>query len=277
MGSFRRPDRAGACRTLVAEMRPPKLTVIGLDAATFDVIDPLVEAGHLPNIARILREGTSGVLRSTTHPLTPHAWSTMVTGVNAARHGVWDFIERGEIGLRAARDQRELPSRPRRLGPARPLGATRRARQHPVHVAGAERGRLRDRGHGRGRAREGDDASRPSSSTSCASGSRPLELDHRFPVTKTGEADLDFVRRAAEQKVDAALWLDGALRAGAALGRLHGGRPHPPRRVAGLGRAGTREQRRRDVPDPRRGRRPARTTPPAATTSCSSPTTAAAR
>jgi predicted AlkP superfamily phosphohydrolase/phosphomutase len=34
-----------------------------------------------------------------------------------------------------------------------------------------------------------------------------LELDHRFPVTKEGDADLDFVRRAAEQKVDAALWL----------------------------------------------------------------------
>jgi predicted AlkP superfamily phosphohydrolase/phosphomutase len=34
-----------------------------------------------------------------------------------------------------------------------------------------------------------------------------LELDHRFPVTPDGEADLDFVRRAAEQKVESALWL----------------------------------------------------------------------
>jgi predicted AlkP superfamily phosphohydrolase/phosphomutase len=34
-----------------------------------------------------------------------------------------------------------------------------------------------------------------------------LELDHRFPVTKAGDADTDFVRRAVEQKVEISLWL----------------------------------------------------------------------
>ena len=66
-------------------MAAPRLTIIGLDAATWDVIDPLVEAGDLPNLARLASEGTSGTLHSTIHPLTPHAWSTMVTGVNAGR------------------------------------------------------------------------------------------------------------------------------------------------------------------------------------------------
>ena len=152
-------------------MSPPALTVIGLDAATFDVIDPLVEAGELPHIARILREGTGGVLRSTTHPLTPHAWTTMVTGVNAGRHGVWDFIERAETGydLRMINGSyRRAPAlwdRLQRSGPAR------RAREHPVHLARPERGRVRDRRHGRGRAREGDDRIPPVSSTSSAPGS----------------------------------------------------------------------------------------------------------
>ena len=79
-------------------MARPALTVIGLDAATFDVVDPLVAAGDLPHLARLLERGASGVLRSTTHPLTPHAWSTMVTGVNAGQHGIWDFTERDDTG-----------------------------------------------------------------------------------------------------------------------------------------------------------------------------------
>jgi predicted AlkP superfamily phosphohydrolase/phosphomutase len=76
----------------------PKLTVVGLDAATFDVIDPLLAAGDLPNLARLIERGARGPLRSTTHPLTPLAWTTMVTGVNAGRHGIWDFSERDETG-----------------------------------------------------------------------------------------------------------------------------------------------------------------------------------
>ena len=79
---------------------PAAARVVGLDAATFDVIDPLVEAGDLPNLARLLERGARGTLRSTTHPLTPLAWTTMVTGVNAGRHGIWDFSERDESGYR---------------------------------------------------------------------------------------------------------------------------------------------------------------------------------
>jgi predicted AlkP superfamily phosphohydrolase/phosphomutase len=184
----------------------PRLTVIGLDAATFDVIDPLVEAGELPNIARILREGTGGVLRSTTHPLTPHAWSTMVTGVNAARHGIWDFIERDETGyeLRVINGSyRRAPAvwdRLRRSG--RRVGIVNIPFTWPAPevdgfaIAGMDAA-AREKGmtHPAGvldelRSRFG-----------------ALELDHRFPVTKHGDADTDFVRRAVDQKVDASLWL----------------------------------------------------------------------
>ena len=187
-------------------MRPPKLTVIGLDAATFDVIDPLVEAGLLPNIARILEQGTSGVMRSTTHPLTPHAWSTMVTGVNAAQHGVWDFIERGESGydLRVINGSyRRAPAVWDRLGRSgRRVGLVNIPFTWPAPnvdgfaIAGMDAG---GREKGMTHPAELVEELRTRFST--------LELDHRFPVTKTGEADLDFVRRAAEQKVDAALLL----------------------------------------------------------------------
>ena len=79
-------------------MAAPVLTVVGLDAATFDVIDPLVASGDLPVLSRLLAHGAYGRLRSTTHPLTPLAWTTMVSGVNAGKHGIWDFSERDASG-----------------------------------------------------------------------------------------------------------------------------------------------------------------------------------
>jgi predicted AlkP superfamily phosphohydrolase/phosphomutase len=187
-------------------MAAPKLTVIGLDAATFDVIDPLVEAGELPNIARILGEGTGGVLRSTTHPLTPHAWTTMVTGVNAARHGIWDFMERAESGyeLRLINGSyRRAPAVWDRLGRSgRRVGLVNIPFTWPAPavdgfaIAGMDAGgREKGMSHPAGLVDELRDRF------------GTLELDHRFPVTKDGDADIEFVRRAAEQKVDAALWL----------------------------------------------------------------------
>src|SRR5438067_1958563 len=81
-------------------MASPKLTVLGWDAATFDIIDPLIEAGQLPNLRRIFEAGSRGVLRSTMPPITSQAWATAFTGVNAGRHGLWEFVERYGSGYR---------------------------------------------------------------------------------------------------------------------------------------------------------------------------------
>jgi predicted AlkP superfamily phosphohydrolase/phosphomutase len=72
---------------------PVELLVIGLDAATFEVMDPLIEAGRLPNLARLMRDGAGGALRSTVPPLSAPAWTTFLTGLNPGHHGVYDFRE----------------------------------------------------------------------------------------------------------------------------------------------------------------------------------------
>jgi len=54
--------------------------VIGLDAATPPVVEAMLAAGELPNLARLCASGSRGTLESTLHPLTPQAWTTMVTG-----------------------------------------------------------------------------------------------------------------------------------------------------------------------------------------------------
>jgi len=68
-----------------------KLLVIGLDGATFDVIQPLIQQGHLPVLARLMAEGASGPLRSTLPPVSAPAWSTFMTGLNPGQHGIFQW------------------------------------------------------------------------------------------------------------------------------------------------------------------------------------------
>ena len=71
-----------------------KVLVIGIDSATFDIIDPLVQKGQLPNLSNFMNAGSKGVLRSILPPLSPQAWASFMTGVNPGRHGVFGFKEK---------------------------------------------------------------------------------------------------------------------------------------------------------------------------------------
>lgn len=70
-----------------------KLLIIGFDGATFDLIRPFAEAGHLPNLRVLLAGGVHGDLASTLPPVTSPAWPTFMTGCNPGKHGVFDFIQ----------------------------------------------------------------------------------------------------------------------------------------------------------------------------------------
>ena len=75
-------------------MTGARMLVVGLDGATWDVADPLIAAGRLPNLARIKREGSYAPLNSTTPPMTLPSWSSMLTGCNPGKHGIFDFVQR---------------------------------------------------------------------------------------------------------------------------------------------------------------------------------------
>ena len=76
--------------------RMNRILVIGLDGATFRVIDPLMQEGRLPTIQRLVREGTRAVLESTPFPHSAPAWASCLTGVNPGKHGVFGFGVRDE-------------------------------------------------------------------------------------------------------------------------------------------------------------------------------------
>jgi len=77
-----RRDRAGIAQ---------RLLIIGLDGATFDVLRPMMQAGRMPRFAEFIERSSSGILRSTTPPITPAAWTTFMTGKGPGVHGILDF------------------------------------------------------------------------------------------------------------------------------------------------------------------------------------------
>src|SRR6476659_3468261 len=77
-----------------------KLLVIGLDGASFDVLDKLIERQYLPNIAALIRGGARGNLETTFPPITAVAWSSFMTGKNPGKHGIFEFVRRDQHSKR---------------------------------------------------------------------------------------------------------------------------------------------------------------------------------
>ena len=158
-----RPDRRGArarsCASTAkrsrwrCEMGPTLL--IGLDGATFTVLDPYMEARRDAVPRRSCRPaGRARVLRSIMPPLTPPAWTSLVTGKHPGQHGIFDFFQKEEPGSvyfsfassQEVAHRDDLDAR-QRTGPAGDLA------ELPADVPGAAR---------RGRGRPGrDDALAP--------------------------------------------------------------------------------------------------------------------
>jgi predicted AlkP superfamily phosphohydrolase/phosphomutase len=70
-------------------MTPPKVFLLGLDGATWRVLDKLIAEGVMPNMAALVKQGAKGVLRSTIPYSTPVAWSSVLTGVRPFKHGIF--------------------------------------------------------------------------------------------------------------------------------------------------------------------------------------------
>ncbi|MBU0617400.1 MAG: alkaline phosphatase family protein, partial [Planctomycetes bacterium] len=68
-----------------------RVLILGLDGATWDVLDPMIAAGRMPALQKFVETGAAGVLHSTKPPITPAAWTTFMTGKGPGLHGIVDF------------------------------------------------------------------------------------------------------------------------------------------------------------------------------------------
>lgn len=70
-----------------------KSLVIGLDGATFNVLQPLLDEGRLPNIQSLIDGGVSGTLESTIPPATYPAWKCYSTGQHPTELEFHSFLD----------------------------------------------------------------------------------------------------------------------------------------------------------------------------------------
>ena len=70
-----------------------RVLLVGWDAADWQIIHPLLDAGLLPNLERLINGGTMGNLASLSPMLSPMLWTSIATGKRAYGHGVRGFIE----------------------------------------------------------------------------------------------------------------------------------------------------------------------------------------
>lgn len=76
----------------------PRTLLIGLDGATWEVLDPYMERGLMPALQELTGRGTRAGLASIVPALTPPAWTSLVTGKRPGGHGVFDFFQKEEPG-----------------------------------------------------------------------------------------------------------------------------------------------------------------------------------
>src|SRR5262245_34331298 len=75
-----------------------RVLLVGIDAATWDVMRPLMAAGRLPNVQRLVREGWSATLASMNPTISPAIWTSIATGHPPAANGIAGFLAPGPDG-----------------------------------------------------------------------------------------------------------------------------------------------------------------------------------
>jgi len=89
-----------------------RVLALGLDGADHELVTQLLSEGRLPTLARLAQEGSYGPLRSTVPAFTPTAWSSLLTGLNPGRHGIFNFStnpNRGRARLESAASRSGAP------------------------------------------------------------------------------------------------------------------------------------------------------------------------
>jgi len=71
-----------------------KLVILGLDGLDPQLVKRYAAEGKLPNLEKLGQEGCYYPLKTTTPSISPVAWSSFSTGVNPAKHNIYDFLTR---------------------------------------------------------------------------------------------------------------------------------------------------------------------------------------
>jgi predicted AlkP superfamily phosphohydrolase/phosphomutase len=85
--SFRR-------RKALRRARVKRMVILGFDGLDPGLCERWMEAGQLPNMKALANSGSFTRLQTTFPSMSPVAWSSFMTGVDPARHNIFDFLNR---------------------------------------------------------------------------------------------------------------------------------------------------------------------------------------
>jgi predicted AlkP superfamily phosphohydrolase/phosphomutase len=70
-----------------------KVVVLGLDGVPSTLLRKFADEGLMPNVARLIDDGTLCSMTASIPEVSSTSWSTFMTGVNPGRHGIYGFME----------------------------------------------------------------------------------------------------------------------------------------------------------------------------------------
>jgi predicted AlkP superfamily phosphohydrolase/phosphomutase len=83
-----------ACRNHGIGQSSHKLIILGIDGMDPQLLRQFMQAGKMPNFAKLAAQGSFRELTTSIPPQSPVAWSNLITGMDAGGHGIFDFIHR---------------------------------------------------------------------------------------------------------------------------------------------------------------------------------------
>ncbi len=117
-----------------------KVLVLGLDGATWDVLDPLdVGRRTCPTWPGCGKRELPAMLDSVFPPLSPVAWTGVMTGKNSGKHGVFEFLEYGHDPLQARVNSSRSIRAELALGDRRPARQEDRGRRRADELSSPAR------------------------------------------------------------------------------------------------------------------------------------------
>jgi predicted AlkP superfamily phosphohydrolase/phosphomutase len=87
--------------------------VVGFDGATLGLCERWMAEGRMPTLAGLVADGSRAPMRSVFPYNSAVAWTSLSTGVNPGRHGIFDFVlpREGQYSLRVATgEDRRVPA-----------------------------------------------------------------------------------------------------------------------------------------------------------------------
>lgn len=88
----------------------PRVVIIGLDGAGWNIINPLLEERALPHIKYLMEKGSYGVLTTIRPTISSVVWTSIATGKSMIKHGVvdWTYLSNNNIEVPYSQKERRV-------------------------------------------------------------------------------------------------------------------------------------------------------------------------